>query len=257
VLGLRTPASKVFSDFQDNASWSSISLSFCTCLGDESAIEIVPNATQPITAITALASITIIMAVFGCVNIVATCSRQLFASSRNEGVPFSALFSHVRPGLNIPLNNVMASFGIAIRLFLINIGSTAAFNSVASYIISIFCTCLEHWRDEVLLPCKFSLGRAGVGSTVLSSSTGCVAPVFTFSPSSSHPTLGAMNWNALTYCVAVLCSLACYLFMKSKVHADSRSGLLLPVPRHKVKRFSSFLTLDTRWKFMDESKTTY
>jgi choline transport protein len=152
-------------------------VTFCTCLGDE----IVPNATQSITAIKSLASITIIMAVFGCVNIVATCSRQLFAFGRDEGVPFSAFFSHVRPGLNILLNNVMVSFGIAVRLFLINIGSTPVFNSVASlgtcgllssYIISIFCTCLEHWRDEVLLPCKFSLGRAGVGSTVLASSRG-------------------------------------------------------------------------------------
>jgi len=70
-------------------------VTFCFCLGDvESAIssptgqphiQIMYNATQSISGATALASITTIMAVFGCVNNVATCSRQLFAFARDHG----------------------------------------------------------------------------------------------------------------------------------------------------------------------------
>lgn len=70
-------------------------VTFCFCLGDvESAImsptgqphiQIMYNATQSVSGATALASITTIMAVFGCVNNVATCSRQLFAFARDHG----------------------------------------------------------------------------------------------------------------------------------------------------------------------------
>jgi choline transport protein len=212
-------------------------ITFCTCLGDvESAInsptgqphiEIMFNATQSVTATTVLASITTIMAIFGCVNMVATCSRHLFAFGRDKGVPFSSFFSHVRPGWDIPLNSVIVSFGIAVGLSLINIGSTVAFNSVASlgtcallssYIISISCIFAKRWRGEVLLPCKFSLGRAGIWINGFSIVYGCVALIFTFFPSFPHPAPDVMNWNVLIYGIVVLFSLFYYLVKGRKVY---------------------------------------
>ena len=151
-------------------------ITFCICLGDvegvlstptgQPRIQIIYNATQSTTSATVLASITVVMAVFGCVNNVATCSRQLFAFARDHGVPFGSFFSRVRPGWDIPLNSVIISFAVSILLSLINIGSTVAFNSIASlgtcallssYIISISCMFLRCWRNETLLPCHFSL----------------------------------------------------------------------------------------------------
>ncbi|CAG5153046.1 uncharacterized protein ALTATR162_LOCUS3013 [Alternaria atra] len=90
-------------------------ITFCICLGDvegvlstptgQPRIQIIYNATQSTTSATVLASITVVMAVIGCVNNVATCSRQLFAFARDHGVPFGSFFSRVRPGWDIPLNS--------------------------------------------------------------------------------------------------------------------------------------------------------
>ncbi|KAH6870177.1 amino acid/polyamine transporter I [Alternaria rosae] len=209
-------------------------VTFCFCLGDvESAImsptgqphiQIMYNATQSIPGATALASITTIMAVFGCVNNVATCSRQLFAFARDHGVPFSAFLSRVRPGWDIPLNSVLVSFGIAVGLSLINIGSTVAFNSVASlgtcallssYIVSISCMFIKRWNREPLLPCKFSLGRAGIWVNGVSVVYLCVVLVFAFFPTFPHPTPDLMNWNILIYGVVVVFSLV-YFFLKGR-----------------------------------------
>lgn len=201
-------------------------VTFCFCLGDvESAImtptgqphiQIMYNATKSIPATTALASITTVMAIFGCVNNVATCSRQLFAFARDNGVPFSAFLSHVHPVMDIPLNSVFVSFGIAIGLSLINIGSTVAFNSVASlgtcallssYIISISCIFVKRWRREPLLSSKFSLGKAGIWINGISITYLCIALTFSFFPTFPHPTPDLMNWNILIYGVVVVFSL--------------------------------------------------
>jgi choline transport protein len=213
-------------------------VTFCVCLGDvESAInsptgqphiQILYNATQSVGGASALASITTIMAIFGCVNNVATCSRQLFAFARDNGVPFAAFLSHVRPGWDIPLNSVIVSFGIAIGLSLINIGSTVAFNSVASlgtcallssYIISISCMFVKRWRGEALLPCKFSLGRAGIWINGISVVYLCIALTFAFFPTFPHPTPDLMNWNILIYGVVVLFSLFYFFITGRKVYA--------------------------------------
>lgn len=209
-------------------------VTFCFCLGDvESAItsptgqphiQIMFNATQSVPGATALASITTIMAVFGCVNNVATCSRQLFAFARDQGVPFSAFLSRVRPGWDIPLNSVIVSFIIAVALSLINIGSSVAFNSIASlgtcallssYIISISCMFVKRWNGEPLLPCKFSLGRAGIWINGISVVYLCVALVFTFFPTFPHPTPDLMNWNILIYGMVVVFSIA-YFYVKGR-----------------------------------------
>jgi choline transport protein len=212
-------------------------VTFSFCLGDvESAIssptgqphiQIMYNATQSIPGATVLASIMTIMAVFGCVNNVATCSRQLFSFARDQGVPFSGFLSRVRPGWDIPLNSILVSFCITIGLSLINIGSTVAFNSVgslgtcaliSSYIVSISCMFVKRWNNEPLLPCKFSLGRAGIWINGLSVVYLCVALVFSFFPTFPHPTPDEMNWNILIYGTVVAFSLVYFFFKGRKVY---------------------------------------
>lgn len=212
-------------------------ITFCFCLGDvhsvlntptgQPHIQVLYNATKSVPGATALASITTIMAVFGCVNNVATCSRQLFAFARDNGVPFSSFFAHVRPGWDIPLNSVVVSFGVAIALSLINIGSTVAFNSIASlgtcallssYIISISCMFIKRWNGETLLPCKFSLGRAGIWINGISIVYLCIAFVFVFFPTFPHPTADLMNWNILIYGIVVVFSLIYFIVRGRKVY---------------------------------------
>ncbi|XPT02469.1 hypothetical protein M3J09_011587 [Ascochyta lentis] len=175
-------------------------VTFSICLGDTESVIMTPtaqphiqvlyNATGSVAGTTVLATVIVVMAIFGCVNMVATCSRQLFAFARDNGVPFSAFLRYVRPGWDIPLNSVVVSFFITVLLSLINIGSTVAFNSVASlgtcailssYAISISCMFLKRWRKEPLLPSRFSLGRFGIWVNALSVLYLCVAITFAFS----------------------------------------------------------------------------
>lgn len=209
-------------------------ITFCFCLGDVESIissptgfphiQVLYNATQSTAGATVLSCITVVMAIFGCVNNVATCSRQLFAFARDNGIPFGAFLSRVQPGWDIPLNSVIVSFAIAILLSLINIGSSVAFNSIASlgtcallssYIISISCMFIKRWRNEPLLPSKFNLGRAGIWVNGISVIYLCFAFVFAFFPNFPHPTVDLMNWNILIYGVVVIFSLI-YFVVKGK-----------------------------------------
>jgi choline transport protein len=210
---------------------------FCFSLGDVESvlstptgqphIQIMYNVTRSTTSTTVLASIIVIMAIFGCVNNVATCSRQLFAFARDHGVPFGAFLSRVQPGWDIPFNSVVVSFVFSILLSLINIGSTVAFNSIASlgtcamlssYIISISCIFLKRWRNETLLPCHFSLGKAGIWINGISVLYLCVALLFAFFPTFPSPTPELMNWNVLIYGVVVIFSLVYFVSQGRKMY---------------------------------------
>ncbi|KAF1850649.1 amino acid transporter [Cucurbitaria berberidis CBS 394.84] len=209
-------------------------ITFCFFVGDigsvlttttgQPHIQIMFNATQSTAGATALACITITMAIFGCVNNVATCSRQLFAFARDHGVPFGAFLSRVQPGWDIPLNSVIVSFAVSVILSMINLGSTVAFNSIASlgtcalissYIISISCIFLKRWRHEPLLPSRFNLGRAGIYVNGIAVAYLCIAFVFAFFPPTPLPTPDLMNWNILIYGIVVIFSLA-YFFVKGR-----------------------------------------
>ncbi|OCK81368.1 amino acid transporter [Lepidopterella palustris CBS 459.81] len=206
-------------------------ITLCFCLGDVTTIistptgypfiQVLYNATGSNAATSVLTAITIIMAIFGCVNNVATSSRQLFAFARDHGVPFGSFLSHVRPGWDIPLNSILVSFVISILLSLINIGSTVAFNSIASlgtcallssYIISCSCMFLKRWKKEPLLPSRFSLGKYGLAVNGISVVYLFVAFVFSFFPSFPHPSPSLMNWNILIYGFVVIFSLVYFFF---------------------------------------------
>lgn len=223
-------------------------ITLCFCLGDVQTIINTPtgypfiqvfyNATGSHVATSVLTSITIVMSIFGCVNNVATSSRQLFAFARDHGVPFGNFLAYaspqytlsmtsmliflfqVRPGWDIPLNSVLVSFVISVLLSLINIGSTVAFNSIASlgtcallssYIISCSCMFVKRWRKEPLLPSRFSLGKYGLAINAISVIYLWVALVFSFFPVSPHPTPAFMNWNILIYGVTIIFSLAYFM----------------------------------------------
>ena len=231
------PRAMMWTGFTNSTLGFLMLVTFCFHIGDVESvlatptgqphIQILYNATQSAAAATVLASITTIMAIFSVVNNVATSSRQLFAFARDQGVPFSAFLSYVRPGWDIPLNSIIISFFIAIALSLINIGSTVAFNSIASlgtcallssYIISISCMFVKRWRGEALLPSKFSLGRAGIWINGISVAYLCVAFTFAFFPTFPHPTPDLMNWNILIYGFVVIFSLAYFILKGRKVY---------------------------------------
>ncbi|GJJ08674.1 hypothetical protein Clacol_002893 [Clathrus columnatus] len=209
-------------------------VTFCFCLGDIDTIlanpEVQPyvlvlkNVTKSNAGTALLSTILIVLTFCGCISNMATASRQLFAFARDNGVPFAPFLSQVRPGLDIPVNAVLVSFSITALLSLINIGSTVAFNAIASlgtaallssYIICILCVRLKRWRNEPLPPARWSLGKYGGLINDLAVAYLVLVFVLTFFPMTKIVTPANFNWNVLIYVFTLIFSVA-FFFVKGR-----------------------------------------
>lgn len=134
----------------------------------------------------------------------------------------------MKPGLEIPLNAVIITLVITCLLSLINIGSTVAFNAIASlalvgilgtYIISITCLVLRRLRkNDPLPPHRWSLGRFGIfvniGALIYLYGTW----VFLFFPISIPVTAATMNWSSLMFGSAMIVALIYYAIIGRKTY---------------------------------------
>lgn len=184
-------------------------------------------ATGSKSATTGLACIILILEVCSAISILATCSRQAFAFARDNALPFSEFFSNVNPTSKIPVNAVLATTLITILLSLINIGSTAAFNAIASitvgslyasYVLSIVCFMYRRRCAEPLPARRFSLGSWGMGINFFSALYLSFAFVFTFFPSTKMVTPETMNWSSLVWGTVILFAIAQYILHGRKVY---------------------------------------
>lgn len=206
-------------------------VTYCFCLGNVETILSNPDvlpfvqtffiATKSNVGTSFLTSILIILTICGCITNVATASRQMFAFARDKGLPFSSFLAHVRPGWDIPLNAVMISFVITVLLSLINIGSTVAFNAIASlgtaalissYIISITCVRIKRWRGHQLPPARWSLGKLGGPINDFSILYLCLVLLMSFFPETAIVNATTMNWNILIYGFTVIFSMIWFFF---------------------------------------------
>lgn len=83
-----------------------MAITFCFCVRDTIAVLTTPlgtpfiqvflDATKSVAGATVLTVMMLVIAIFACVAVMATNSRQLFAFARDRGVPFSMVFSKVR-----------------------------------------------------------------------------------------------------------------------------------------------------------------
>jgi choline transport protein len=84
-----------------------MAITFCYCVGDTLSVLASPlgtpfvqvflDTTGSVGGATGLTVMMLIIAIFACVAVMATNSRQLFAFARDNGVPFSNVFSKVSP----------------------------------------------------------------------------------------------------------------------------------------------------------------
>ncbi|KAM5499613.1 hypothetical protein McanMca71_002374 [Microsporum canis] len=170
-------------------------------------------ATGSNSATTGLACIILVLEVCSAISILATCSRQTFAFARDNALPFSGFFANVNPMSKIPVNAVLVTTFITILLSLINIGSTAAFNAIASitvgslyasYVLSIACFINRRRSAEPLPARRFSLGKWGMGINVFSVAYLSFGFIFTFFPGSSTVTPETMNWSCLVWGAVII-----------------------------------------------------
>ncbi|KAL8718575.1 MAG: hypothetical protein Q9225_004305 [Loekoesia sp. 1 TL-2023] len=162
------------------------------------------NITHSFAGTAVMAAIIIVTLVFAVVSEVATASRQIWAFSRDDGLPFSKFLRRVKPGWNIPLNALWVSLGFGIVIALINLGSSVALNAIvsltisallASYIVSIGCLLSKRLRGEPLPPSRFSLGRWGFGINIAALVFLIPFFFFCFFPTARPVDAQTMNWN--------------------------------------------------------------
>jgi choline transport protein len=118
----------------------------------------------------------------------------------------------------------MVSFAITVLLSMINIGSTVAFNAIASlgtaalissYIVSISCVRIKRWRGQKLPPARWSLGRLGAPINDLSILYLLIVFTFTFFPETAIVNAESMNWNILIYGFTIMFAIV-WFFARGK-----------------------------------------
>ncbi|KAH7312979.1 amino acid permease [Rhexocercosporidium sp. MPI-PUGE-AT-0058] len=76
-----------------------------------------------------------IIATIGSIAGLASTSRTLWAFARDDGLPFSAYFSHVHPKLHVPVRAIAIVSILQLLLGLLYLGNVTAFNAVLSMAI--------------------------------------------------------------------------------------------------------------------------
>lgn len=187
------------------------------------------NATGSNAATTGLSCIIVILEVCSAISILATASRQMFAFARDNALPFSRVFAYVHPRSQIPIWSILCTTLVTSLLSLINIGSTAAFNAIASlaiaslfftYILSIATFLGARFRPGGLPPARFSLGKFGLPINVFSVAYLSFAIIFTFFPTTKEVTPQTMNWSILVFGAVVIFAILQYVIHGDRIYQD-------------------------------------
>lgn len=145
----------------------------------------------------------LILILMGNITALATTSRELRAFARDKGLPYSKWISKMNHKHNAPDNFVYLTSVVIGILYLVNLGSNAAFNIIISLIllallsthmISIGCVLRERLRGEELPPARWSLGRFGILVNAFPFLTSGFVVVFCYFPDSLPVTTGDANW---------------------------------------------------------------
>ncbi|KAI1971601.1 hypothetical protein LOZ51_006761 [Ophidiomyces ophidiicola] len=207
-------------------------LTLCFTLGDVNSIletktgfpfiQVFYNTTQNLKASSAMCAIVVLTLTASAISEIATASRQLWSFSRDNGMPFSSILSHVPPRWNIPLNAVFVSLFATSLLSLINLGSSIALNAiisltnsslVTSYMISIGCVLLKRLRGEPLPSRRWSLGRFGLAINIAALCYLAPMFVFAFFPPQPNPNAQTMNWAIVMYGFVISFATIYYIFV--------------------------------------------
>ncbi|TGO90115.1 hypothetical protein BPOR_0078g00050 [Botrytis porri] len=188
-------------------------------------IEIFRGATNSNAAATGMTLIIIFILLAAAIGIMATASRLLWSFARDNGVPGSAYISRVHEPTALPIYSIFVSAVISLLLALINIGSTAAFNSIVSVNVAAFFTSYMipiililkkrlrkdpikdkiHWGPWKLGPI---LGpTANIAGLIYST----ITMFFSFWPNTQAVTPVTMNWSCLIFVAAILYSVVFYM----------------------------------------------
>lgn len=140
-------------------------------------------------------------------------------------------------GTPIPLNAIMFSLSITVVLALINLGSTAAFNSIVgllagsggfSYSISIACVLWRKLCKRPLPQGRFSLGVAGIFVNAFAVLYMIQQAIISFFPMFAVVTVKTMNYGCVMFGGVAIISIVYYIVKGRHVYkgpvVDVRRG---------------------------------
>ncbi|KAJ5721464.1 uncharacterized protein N7483_009398 [Penicillium malachiteum] len=117
-------------------------LTLCFCIGDIAAtansstgvpvIQIIYDSTGSKAATCILTTLITVIVIVAGNNILAEGSRSVYAFARDNGLPFSKVFSKVNPKTQVPVNAVLLTLVVQLALDAIEFGTTTGFETVIS-----------------------------------------------------------------------------------------------------------------------------
>lgn len=185
-------------------------------------IEIFHQAVKSTGGATAMSAVVLSLMIFASIAVLAAASRMTWAFARDNGLPGSRYISQVEPRSKLPLYSVGLSVCITMLLGLINIGSSAAFNAVASLVVSGYLgsytlPILLLLRKKLFNPSSvhygpFTLGRRfGIFCNVFGLAWIAIVMTFSFFPSvRTDLSLESMNWSCLLWGGTMIIGVASY-----------------------------------------------
>jgi choline transport protein len=111
-------------------------------------------------------------------------------------------------GTPVPINSILFSLSVLVIIALINIGSTAALNTIValltgatsfSYALSIACILSKRLRKEPLPPARFSLGNSGLAINAFATVYVIVSATASFFPVAIPTDAANMNWSSAMF----------------------------------------------------------
>jgi amino acid transporter len=185
-------------------------------------IEIFAQATRSNSGTTIMTAVILCLMFSAAVASLAAASRVLWAFARDNGVPGSRYLAYVEPRTKLPLYAICLTTIVTILLGLINIGSSTAFNAVASLLVASFLGSYilpiglllykRITKPSSIAYGPFKLGRFGITTNIFAILWTVLVMVFSFFPPKIPVTLSTMNWSCVLWGVTMISGLLFYIF---------------------------------------------
>ncbi|KEQ72635.1 hypothetical protein M436DRAFT_73572 [Aureobasidium namibiae CBS 147.97] len=186
-------------------------------------VAVIYAATGSKTATTILTALILVLFFCTAINAVTASSRQLSAFARDGGLPFSNTLAKVDARTGLPINTLLATFGVTFVLSWIICRSSIAFQNITSITIvglllsygTTTATMLyRRWSGVPLPAARWRYPQAfGYLVNVLALCFVTIAFVFAYFPTARHSSAESMNWSVVVS-LAVVSVAAVYYFVR-------------------------------------------
>ncbi|KAJ4374776.1 hypothetical protein N0V83_001852 [Neocucurbitaria cava] len=225
-------------------------VALCFCIGDLETtgstptgvpvIEIIFNSLGSVAGTSTLSSMITVICLFASNSLMAEGSRAVYAFSRDNGLPFSELFSRVS-SRQVPVYAVILTAVVQMAFNSIYFGTTTGFNTIIaiatqgfylSYLMPLLSRILAHFSGKkTRLEGPYSLGRWGIVLNIIGFLYLAFVCVIANLPSVTPVTSENMNYTSAATGAVMFVSLIFWITTGRKKFTGPDDGNLLSVGR--------------------------